>query len=262
MTDEAGLTVDRFDRVALVTIRRPRVLNAIDWKTHLAFHDTWRTLASDRSVRAVVLTGEGAKAFCVGAEIQTFLPRLAQNLDEGTDTGDFCGLTREAPLSVPIVAAINGAALGGGLELALACDVRIASRTATFGLPEVRWSVIAGAGGVSRLVRLVPAAVATDMILGGEPISAERAHQVGLVSRLADPETLIEDALALASRIARNGPEAVRQSICLTRRATEDSLSSALIAERRALHAVMRTRDFRTGIAAFLERRTPEYEDE
>lgn len=262
MTDGSGLSVERIGRIVLLTIRRPQVLNAIDWETHLAFHETWRALAADHAIRAVVLTGEGPKAFCVGADIPKFLPRMAQNLDDGTDTGDFCGMTIEAPLAVPIVAAINGAALGGGLELALASDVRIASRSATLGLPEVRWSVIAGAGGVTRLPRLIPAAVANDMILSGEPISAERALEIGLVSRLSAPESLIEDAVALAERITGNGPEAVRQSTRLLRRGTQEPMSTALIEERRALHSVIRTGDFRLGIEAFRERRTPVYEDD
>jgi enoyl-CoA hydratase/carnithine racemase len=158
--------VESFGAVAMVTIARPEAGNAIDTATHEELAGTWPTLERDEAVRVIVLTGAGAKAFCTGADIVNFLPYLGELIARGKDPEHFCGLTM-TPLKKPIIAAINGAALGGGLELALACDLRIASDNATFGLPEPRIGLIAGAGGVTRLARAVPEAIAMDMLQTG-----------------------------------------------------------------------------------------------
>jgi len=176
------------------------------------------------------------------------------------DDGDFCGINRGSPTTKPIIAAINGLAYAGGLEIALACDVRIAVEHARFALPEPRWGVIAGAGGVTRLSRVLPTALATQMVLTGEPVSAQRALAEGLVSELTSAENLLPRALEIAHSITKNAPLAVRVSLQVIRRGADCGLDAALELERTAFRRVLLSEDFREGIAAFTEKRAPAYQ--
>ena len=176
------------------------------------------------------------------------------------DDGDFCGINRGSPTTKPIIAAINGLAYAGGLEIALACDVRIAVEHARFALPEPRWGVIAGAGGVTRLSRVLPTALATQMVLTGEPVSAQRALAEGLVSELTSAENLLPRALEIAHSITKNAPLAVRVSLQVIRRGADCGLDAALELERTAFRRVLLSEDFREGIAAFTEKRVPAYQ--
>jgi enoyl-CoA hydratase/E-phenylitaconyl-CoA hydratase len=247
--------------VALVTLARPHRLNAVDPPTDHAMGVALAALEADPRVRCIVITGAGNKAFCVGADIPTLLPHLRENIAAGRDDPQFCGVTHRNVTTKPLVAAINGAAMGGGLELALACDVRIAATNARFGLPEVRVGILAGAGGCTRLPRTVPAALAAEMILTGEPIDAQRALQAGLVSRLVAPELLLEQALELAQKIAAGAPRSVRACVALLRRPRFEELAGALAEERRAFAQVLATDDAMEGIRAFAEKRAPVYRD-
>jgi enoyl-CoA hydratase/carnithine racemase len=253
-----SVRVERLGAVALVTIARPEAANAIDAATHEELTGTWPGLERDDSVRVIVLTGGGAKAFCTGADIVNFLPYLGDLIAQGQDPEHFCGLTM-TPLRKPIIAAINGAALGGGLELALACDLRIASDNATFGLPEPRIGLIAGAGGVTRLARAVPEAIAMDMLLTGRIIDARRAYEIGLVSEIAPAGKLLERVLDAARLIAENGPIAVRQTRDTILRSRRSSLADALSQERAAFRETMMSSDASEGIAAFQEKRRPRF---
>lgn len=246
--------------VAVITINRPQAMNAIDLNTHLAFQEIWPRINQDDDIQVVVLTGAGSKAFCSGADIGTFLPYLRERAVKELDDGDFCGINRGSPTTKPIIAAINGLAYAGGLEIALACDVRIAVEHARFALPEPRWGVIAGAGGVTRLSRVLPAALATQMVLTGEPVSAQRALAEGLVSELTSAENLLPRALEIAHSITKNAPLAVRVSLQVIRRGADCGLDAALELERTAFRRVLLSEDFREGIAAFTEKRVPAYQ--
>ncbi len=246
--------------VAVITINRPQAMNAIDLNTHLAFQEIWPRINQDDDIQVVVLTGAGSKAFCSGADIGTFLPYLRERAVKELDDGDFCGINRGSPTTKPIIAAINGLAYAGGLEIALACDVRIAVEHARFALPEPRWGVIAGAGGVTRLSRVLPTALATQMVLTGEPVSAQRALAEGLVSELTSAENLLPRALEIAHSITKNAPLAVRVSLQVIRRGADCGLDAALELERTAFRRVLLSEDFREGIAAFTEKREPAYQ--
>ena len=246
--------------VAVITINRPQAMNAIDLNTHLAFQEIWPRINQDDDIQVVVLTGAGSKAFCSGADIGTFLPYLRERAVKELDDGHFCGINRGSPTTKPIIAAINGLAYAGGLEIALACDVRIAVEHARFALPEPRWGVIAGAGGVTRLSRVLPTALATQMVLTGEPVSAQRALAEGLVSELTSAENLLPRALEIAHSITKNAPLAVRVSLQVIRRGADCGLDAALELERTAFRRVLLSEDFREGIAAFTEKRVPAYQ--
>ena len=246
--------------VALITIDRPEKRNAFDVETDNRLRAIWPGIERDAAIRCIVLTGAGEKAFCAGADIPSYLPELRRRAETNMDDGTFGGMTRRVPTRKPIIAAINGDALGGGLELALASDIRLASAKARFGLPEVCVGVIAGGGGVTRLPRLLPPSLAAQMLLAGDMIDAETALVSGLVSRVyPNPAELIEAALDTAERIASNAPLAVEPTLSLIRQSRSLSLAEALEAERAAFRDILATADSVEGIAAFAERRPADF---
>ena len=203
--------------VRLLTLDRPEVHNAIDPETHAELVARWREFRDRDELRVAVLTGAGERAFCAGVDLARMgdfyrgVPpeRRREVWDREPGIG---GITRNLDVGKPVIAAVNGYCLGGGLELALACDLRLCSPNATFGLPEVRWAILPGQGGTQRLPRLVPPAVALEMILTGRPIDAERALRVGLVNAIHPRESLAAAALELAEVIAGHAPRAVRHA--------------------------------------------------
>ena len=243
--------------VALVTIDLPERMNAIDPATDRAMGEALAALERDAAVRCIVITGAGDKAFCTGADIPELLPHMKANIAAGRDDPQFCGATHRNATSKPLLAAINGLALGGGLELALACDLRVAADHARFGLPEIRLGVLAGGGGCTRLPRTVPAALAAEMILTGETIAAQRALQAGLVSRVVEGPRLLDEALALAHTVAQRAPLALRACTALLRRPRFDELDEALRAERALFAEVLGSEDADEGIQAFARKRPP-----
>jgi enoyl-CoA hydratase/carnithine racemase len=257
MNTAAVLVTHPREGVALVTINRPEQYNAIDPATDAAMGVALAQLEQDASVRCIVITGAGDKAFCAGADIPALLPHLAANIAAGRDDPQFCGVTHRHATTKPLIAAINGVAFGGGLELALACDIRLASAGARMGLPEIKVGVIAAAGGVTRLPRALPQALAAEMILSGEPIDAARALQAGLVSRVVPPAQLLEQALALAATIAQRAPLALRACTALLRQPRFDDVQPALERERAAFGELLASDDAREGIRAFTEKRSP-----
>ena len=250
--------VEIAEGIACVTIDRPAQGNSIDAETHLQLRALWPVLEADDTVGVIILTGQGDKVFCAGADIASFLPYLSESIAAGEDPGDFCGLTHRR-LSKPVIAAMNGAAMGGGLELALACDLRIAAETAIFALPEVTIGAFAGAGGVVRLGRALPEAVAMDMLLTGRSITAERAYQLGLISELTTRDDLLPRARGIAGMILRNSPLSVRLTRQIARDTARMPEAEALSLERAAFRQSVVSRDFDIGIKSFVARTTPKF---
>jgi enoyl-CoA hydratase len=215
-------------------------------------------LARDHDVRAVVVTGAGTRAFCAGSDVKEF-DGLAGRVAQGKLLYEKYVYRKLAELPVPTIAAIEGDALGGGLELALCCDLRIASARARLGMPEVRLGVIPGSGGTQRLPAVVGPARAKEMILVGELISAQRAEQIGLVNAVADEGQALAAATDMAQRIAQRGPVAVREAKHLIERARDLDLDAGLAAELDASDRVFASEDMREGARAFFAKRPPEF---
>lgn len=245
--------------VACVTLDRPDALNAMTAEMDAQLRAIWPEVNKRSDIHAVVLSGAGGKAFCTGADISTLLPHLREKARREEDAGDFAGISREPPTTKPVIAAINGVCVAGGLEIALACDLRIAEEHATFALPEVRWGVIAGAGGIARLSRLLPDALAMDMLLTARSIDAAQAIQYGLVSEVVPQGKALERAMEKADIIGHMGPLAVRLTKEVARRGRDMGLYAALELERIAFRRVMLSEDVNEGVAAFVERRKPRY---
>ncbi|MBX5475598.1 MAG: enoyl-CoA hydratase/isomerase family protein [Clostridia bacterium] len=241
--------------VALVRLNRPQALNALNAQLMEELLDALRRLDQDDAVRAIVLTGNG-RAFAAGADIKEMAERTVvdMELEDRFATWDAIRLIHK-----PIIAAVNGFALGGGCELAMMCDIIIAAETATFGQPEIAIGVIPGAGGTQRLTRAVGKSAAMEMILTGDPIPARRALELGLVSRVVAPEVLLDEALRLAQRIAERPPLAVRLGKDAVNRAFETTLTEGLAYERRNFYLLFATEDQKEGMRAFMEKRPPQF---
>jgi len=250
--------------VAIVTIDRPEVHNALDAETSDALVRAWLRLRDDDALRVAIVTGAGERAFCAGADLRgvgDFYRSLssAERLRRSEQTPGLGGITRNLVVDKPIVAAVNGHCLAGGLELALACDLRIASENASFGLPEVTRGIIPGAGGTQRLPRLVGPERALDLILTGRRIDAREAERIGLVSRVVPLASLRSEALAVASAIAANAPLAVRAAKAAVWRGLDLSLGEGLRLEQLLAEPVRQSEDAQEGPRAFLEKRRPDF---
>lgn len=239
--------------VAVVTLTRPASRNAVNGEVASGLEGAVDRVETDSDVWCAVLAATGP-VFSAGADLKVLAGGGSADLD--TDRGGFAGIVRRKR-SKPLVAAIEGPALAGGCEIALACDIVVASRAASFGLPEVKRSIIAGAGGAWRLARVIPRNLAMTMLLTGEPISGERAYELGFVSQLTEPGEALAASVELAQLICRNAPVAVRLSRSLLLDAISASDDDAWAMSRQALKAVMQTEDFREGPRAFIEKRDP-----
>lgn len=247
------------DGVAVVTLNRPTKLNAIDPQMRSELRSAWRRLA-DPDVRVAVVTGAGDRAFSVGSDLGS-TPNPVTFAREIFDAQEANHLLDGLSPDVPLIAAINGYAIGGGLEIALACDIRICADAAQFGLGEARVGSIPGAGG-TQLVRTIGRSQAMQMLLTGDRIDAETALRVGLVSEVTDADGLLPRALAIATRIASNAPLSVRAIKRLVRFADEAPRDLSLQAERMAFGLIKETWDRAEGRAAFTEKRDPRYRGE
>jgi E-phenylitaconyl-CoA hydratase len=266
---EMAIETERIDRTLVVRINRPEALNALDAESMIALNTVMREFRDDAALFVAVITGAGERAFCTGADLKRTLPSDAsfaetyfQPYHDSVHSGLYVRALTLSELHIPkpIIAAVNGHALGGGAEIALDCDIRIAGESATFGLPEARWASVPAVGGVSKILRAVPRAVAMQMLLTGDRIDAAEAHRVGLVSEVLPSARLLDRALEIAARIAANGPLAVRSIKTLATR-TEDLPLSRSVELEQLLWGVLRdTHDRVEGRAAFAERRTPEYQ--
>jgi len=249
---------ERRGAVALLTLDRPDVLNALDRATLESLEARLREIAADPAVRAVVVTGEG-RAFCAGADIEAMRAMGALEAEEFSRLGHrVLGALEE--LAAPTLAAVNGFALGGGCELALACDFVYASERSRFGQPEVKLGLLPGFGGTSRLTRRVGPAWAKELVLSGEPIRAEEALRIGLANRLFPPEALLDEALAAAQAMAARGPVAVRLAKRVIQEGQDADLRVAHALEQHAFAEVFASRDREEGMDAFLAKRDPEFE--
>jgi len=248
---------ERRGAVALLTLNRPEVLNSLDRATLEALASATAEIAADASVRAVVVTGEG-RAFAAGADIEQM---SALSPLEGEAFGRLGHATFAAleALEVPTIAAVNGFALGGGCELALACDWIYASSKARFGQPEVNLGLLPGFGGTSRLVRRVGIAWAREIILAGENLTADEALRIGLANRVFEPEELVEKAIAMGETIAKKGPVAVALAKRVMQQGQDADLRVANALEQKAFGLVFATEDRTEGMAAFLEKRAPAF---
>jgi enoyl-CoA hydratase len=245
--------VERDGAIAVVTIDHPPA-NAISRAVVLGITEAFEGAQADPSCRGLVLTGGGPKFFAAGADISEFGSQGGDNIAQGQ------GLTLAMERSrLPVVAAVNGIAFGGGCELTLACDVRIASTAARFGQPEIKLGIIPGWGGTQRLPRLIGRSAAIELLLSGDPIDAARALALGLVSRVVEPDELLGAAIDVARKFAAQAPLA----LAATKRAVADGLdrplSEGLDAERREFIGLFATEDAREGITAFLEKRAPSW---
>jgi enoyl-CoA hydratase len=240
---------------AVVTINRPDKLNALNRAVMTDLDACFSALRDNVAVRGIILTGAGEKAFIAGADIAQFVDLDARSAHAFALDGQAV-LNRIEGLGKPVIAAVGGFALGGGCEVAMACHLRIASTTARFGQPEVGLGLIPGFGGTQRLPRLVGKGIATEMILGGAPVSAQRAFETGLVNKVVEPEALMDEARAMLNQILKQGPAAVALSLNALR-ASDLPLSEGLQHEAALFGQAFATEDVREGVSAFLERRKP-----
>jgi enoyl-CoA hydratase len=241
--------------VALVELHRPKELNALNRQLMLEVRDALRELDEDDSVRVIILTG-GEKVFAAGADIKQMAEATAidmLNIDQFS-TWDQIKKTRK-----PIIAAVSGFALGGGCELAMTCDMIVASETAKFGQPEIKIGTMPGAGGTQRLTRAVGKARAMELVLTGKFISAEEALSYGLINRIVPVELLLTETVKFAREIARQSPIAVKLAKEAVNNAFNSTLDEGLIFERKNFYLTFASSDQKEGMAAFVEKRTPDF---
>jgi enoyl-CoA hydratase/carnithine racemase len=248
---------ERHGHVEVLTINRPEARNAINGAVSRAMSAAMDELGDDAECWVVVITGSGDKAFSAGMDLKAF------SSGEGGDimgaTGGFGGLTQRA-FHKPIIAAVNGSALAGGLEIMLSCDLVVAAEHAMFGIPEAKRGLIAGAGGLLRLPKRLPIAVAYELAMTGDPIDAQRAYALGLVNKVVPSESVLPEALALAERIAANAPLAVRYSKSVMKRAAEMPESEGWKINAEAVGVVFSSADAMEGPVAFAEKREPRWQ--
>ena len=252
------IIVEIEDQVALIRLNRPEALNALNGKLLAELSSALTEFDQTDKVRCIVITGS-EKAFAAGADIS----EMAEKTFVDVFTGDLFTGPSDAIMRVrkPIIAAVSGYALGGGCELAMACDFIIAAEGAKFGQPEINLGVVAGIGGTQRLTRSVGKSKSMDMNLTGRFMDAAEAERSGLVSRVVPPAKLIPEALAAAAKIAAKSQIAVRVVKEAVNRSYETTLREGLLFERRIFHALFATEDQKEGMAAFLEKRDPQFRD-
>jgi enoyl-CoA hydratase len=249
-----NLLLERGGPVALLTVNRPQVLNALDTPTLDELRRAVLELKADSAVRAIVITGAGEKAFVAGADIRELaVQRPAQGKEHAQRGQHVFDLIEH--LGKPVIAAINGFALGGGCELAMACTLRLAADTARLGQPEINLGLIPGYAGTQRLPRLVGKGVALELLLTGRQITADEALRIGLVNRVVPAGTLLSDAKALAAELATKAPIATQYVIEAVNRGLEMAFDKAQVHEATLFGLVASTADMREGTAAFLEKR-------
>jgi enoyl-CoA hydratase len=248
---------ERRGHVEIVTINRPEARNAINGAVSRAISSTMDELADDADCWVVILTGSGDKAFSAGMDLKAFASGEGPEIMGAR--GGFGGLT-ERDFAKPMIAAANGSAFAGGLEMMLSCDLVVAADHAMFGIPEVKRGLIAGAGGLLRLPKRLPLAVAYELAMTGDPIDAARAYALGLVNLVVPTASVLTEALALAERIAANAPMAVRYSKSVMKQAGEVSESEGWKINQSAVDVVFNSADAMEGPVAFAEKREPRWQ--
>jgi enoyl-CoA hydratase len=252
-----NLIVERRGPVAFLVVNRPEKLNALNVATRLEILTAFEQLRNDRTIRVVVVTGAGSKAFIAGADISEFAGKSALEQREIMRASRAFDVMEEFPK--PVIAMINGYALGGGCELAMACDIRIASSRARLGQPEIKLGLIPGGGGTQRLPRLVGEGKAMELILTGDMIDADEALRLGLVNRVVPPEELEAPTMELANRIAEMSPVALMAAKQAVKNAARLGLRAGLEAEIDLFALTFSSQDKEEGVRAFLEKRKPDF---
>ncbi len=255
-----NLKLERDGAIATLTVNRPDKLNALNAATLQEMDGAFRDLADDDAVQIVIVTGAGEKAFVAGADIGELVHQTPVSGKANARRGQtlFRGIEL---FPKPVIAAVNGFALGGGCELALACHVRIASENALFGLPEVGLGIIPGYGGTQRLARLVGRGRAIELTLTGARIDAAEAYRIGLVNRVVPLAGLASEVRALCDAMLKNGPVAVRAALEAIQRGLDMPLDASMVLEANIFGVVSATEDMREGMTAFLEKRKPAFKN-
>jgi enoyl-CoA hydratase/carnithine racemase len=253
-----NLLLDRADAIAVVTVNRPKVLNALNAPTLDELRRTILALKHDEHVRSVIITGAGEKSFIAGADINELAVQSPTSGRDHALQGQHV-LDLIENMGKPVIAAINGYALGGGCELAMACTIRIAAETAKLGQPEINLGIIPGYAGTQRLARLVGRGRALELLLTGDPITAQEAYRLGLVNRVVSPAELMSETRKLAAALATKAPVAVRYIIDAVNRGLQMPFGEAQAHEATLFGLVASTDDMREGTKAFLEKRRAEF---
>jgi enoyl-CoA hydratase/carnithine racemase len=248
------------DKIAIFTLNRPEALNSISIESLQELSRALIDFKDDDNLLVGIITGAGEKAFSIGADIETLLPELKKT--DGQIRTEPPNIMRGLNLWKPMIAAINGATLGGGLEIALACDLRIASENAIFGAPEVTLGIIPGWGGTQRLPRVIPLSKATELILTGRPISAQEAYRIGLINKVVPLPELMSTAIQAAKIICRQAPLAVRAAKQAMIQGMNLSMDDGLKLEKSLNDFLVTTKDFDEGRKAFLEKRKASFKAE
>lgn len=260
----SGIVTEKRGRVTVITIDRPERMNALDYEVNQVLIRAFEAFEADPDAFVAVLTGAGDKAFCAGADLKSYTLQYVQRptpefRTDYIDGPGFGGITRNFKGCKPVVAAINGYCLSGGLELALATDIRFCSPNAEFGLQDVNWGFHCADGGSIRLPHVVGLGNAMELLLSGERIDAEHALRIGLVNRIHPQAELLDRTVAYAQMLASRAPLAQRFAKDVMRRAIGMHLDEALRMETRSFYDLAHTEDFREGVASFAEKRTPDF---
>ncbi len=259
--NENVLGVGQENGIVTLTLNRPEVMNSLNFPLLHALKDQIDALRFKREVRVVIITAAGEKAFCAGADLKERATLPPEKVREYIFTIRNL-FTAIEELNKPVIAAVNGIALGGGTELSLACDIRIAASNATMGLTETRLAIIPGAGGTQRLPRLVGRGKAKELIFTGQRINAEEALKIGLVNKVCDQKDLLDECKSMAAMICEAGPVAIEQAKYAINRGLETDIHTGLAIESNAYWVCIPTKDRLEGLAAFKEKRKPQYKGE
>lgn len=255
-----NILLNKQDGIATITINRPEVRNALDTKTRQEILSAVEDVAQDDEIKVLIFTGAGEKAFIAGADITVFKELTPIGiLDFSYTLGNMGFYQKIRQLDKPTIAAVNGYALGGGCELMMCCDIRIASENASFGQPEINIGIMPGAGGTQMLPRLVGIGRAKELCFTGDMIDAREAERIGLVNRVVPLEKLLETALDLAKKIAKKSPLILKYIKRSLNASLQTSLNEGLAFETQSLSTCFGTEDKVEGISAFLEKREPEF---
>ena len=250
-----SILIETIESVGLIRLNRPKALNALNSTVMSEIVDALKNLDDDEQIRAIVITGND-KAFAAGADIKEMVDVSSVEMFL---TDPIANWDKVASFNKPLIAAVSGWCLGGGAELAMACDMIVASETAKFGQPEIKIGVIPGAGGTQRLTRAVGKAIAMEMVINNRTLSAQEALQHGLVNKVVPVEAYLEEALTLAKEIASRAPLAVRIGREMVNHAFESFLAHGIASERRSFYYLFASDDKKEGMSAFVEKRAPEW---
>lgn len=256
MPNYENITIEKEEKISIITINRPQSLNALNAKTIQELSEVLDETAKNKECRAIIITGSGEKSFVAGADIKEFSDFNTEKAEQLAKNGQASLFNKIENMNKPVIAAINGFALGGGLELAMSCHIRYASNNAKLGLPEVTLGLIPGYGGTQRLPQLVGKGIANEMIFSAKMISADKAKEIGLVNEVYPQEELLNKAKELAHTIAKNSPMAIEKAIQVINLSNTEK---GFEAEIKAFGELFEMADKQEGVTAFLEKRKPNF---